>query len=137
MNVVVARTQKQITDNFLVRGLVFVVEQNIDYEIEFDGLDDVCTLFVAYMDDEAVGAARLFHNKVGRVSTLKPYRNQGVASALMEKIESYALKQGMDTLILHAQLYVKEFYLKRGYIAKGDIFQEAEINHIKMIKYLV
>jgi len=134
MKVVVAKTQKEITDNFYVRGMVFVVEQEIDYEIEFDGLDGQCVLFVAYMDEKPVGAARLYQNKVGRVATLKDNRQQGVASAIMTKIEDYALVHDMKRLKLHAQLYIKDFYLKRGYIPEGDIFQEADIDHIKMTK---
>jgi len=136
MRVVVAKTQKEITDNFYVRGMVFVVEQEIDYEIEFDGLDGSSILFVAYIDDLPVGAARLYKNKVGRVATLKKYRKQGVASAIMNKIEAYAIDNNNKELVLHAQLYVKDFYLKRGYVPEGEIFQEAEIDHIKMIKVI-
>jgi len=136
MKVVVAKNQKEITDNFLVRGKVFVVEQNIDYEIEFDGLDDQCVLFTAYMDNVPVGAARLYHKKIGRVATLKDYRNKGVATELMHFIETYSKSIGIDELILHAQLYVKDFYEKLGYIPVGSIFQEACIDHIKMFKKL-
>lgn len=136
MKVVVAKNQKEITDNFLVRGKVFVVEQEIDYEIEFDGLDDQCVLFTAYLDDIPVGAARLYRNKVGRVATLREYRNRGVASAIMKFIERYALQNNMEELKLHAQLYVKDFYEHLGYVPIGEIFQEADIDHIKMIKKL-
>lgn len=134
MKVVLAKTQEEITDNFYVRGMVFVVEQKIDYEIEFDGLDSKCSLFVCYMDGKAVGAARLYKNKIGRVATLKAYRNNGVAKAVMNYIENYAKAIGLHQLKLHAQLYVKDVYLKCGYTPMGDIFQEADIDHIKMIK---
>jgi predicted GNAT family N-acyltransferase len=136
MKVVVAKTQKEITDHFYVRGMVFVVEQNIDYEIEFDGLEGDCVLFLAYMDEVPVGAARLYNNKVGRVATLQSYRKKGIASAIMEQIESYAKENGIEVLVLHAQLYIQSFYEKRGYIAEGDIFQEADIDHIKMTKMI-
>lgn len=134
MKIVVAKTQKEITDNFYVRGMVFVVGQKIDYEIEFDGLDSECVLFSAYMDNLAVGAARLYRNKVGRVAVLEEYRKHGVGKALMEFIEEYAKNNNIKELKLHAQLPVKDFYIKLGYIEKGSIFQEAEIDHIKMIK---
>ena len=134
MNVVLAQNQKEITDNFLVRGKVFVVEQEIDYEIEFDGLDSECKLFVCYINNQPVGAARLYKNKIGRVATLKEYRKKGVAKAVMEYIEVYAKSNGIKELKLHAQLYVKDVYTKCGYKAIGEIFQEADIDHIKMIK---
>lgn len=134
MDIVIAKNQKEITDNFYVRGMVFVVEQKIDYEIEFDGLDGECVLFVAYINGKPVGAARLYKNKVGRVATLKSFRNQGVASAIMKEIETYAKNNLIRKLKLHAQLYVKDFYLNRGYSPKGEIFQEANIDHIEMVK---
>lgn len=132
--VIIAKTQKEILDNVLVRGKVFVVEQQIDWEIEFDGLDKDCVLFVAYMDDKPVGAARLYGNKVGRVATLKSYRKKGVAKDIMNKIEKYALDNHIDLLKLHAQMPVKVFYEKLEYIAEGDVFYEADIPHVKMTK---
>lgn len=136
MKIVVAEKKKEIIDNFLVRGQVFIIGQDIDYEIEFDGLDNECTLFTAYIEETPVGAARLYKNKVGRVATLEEYRKQGVASALMKFIEEYSRNQGLPTLVLNAQLYVKDFYEHLGYIPVGDIFQEADIDHIKMVKEL-
>lgn len=136
MKVVLAENKREIIDNFLVRGEVFVIGQEIDYQIEFDGLDNDCTLFTAYIDDIAVGAARLYKNKVGRVATLKEYRKKGVAGAVMKFIEGYARSNGLNELVLNAQLYVKDFYSHLGYTAVGEIFQEADIDHIKMIKEL-
>ncbi len=134
MEILVATTQEQITDHFYVRGMVFVVEQKIDYEIEFDGLDGECVLFIVYKNQKPVAAARLYGNKVGRVATLKEYRKQGIATALMQFIENYATLHQIEKLKLHAQLYVKDFYIHLGYQPVGAIFQEADIDHIKMIK---
>lgn len=136
MEVLIAKTQKQLVDHFMIRGKVFVIEQNIDWEIEFDGLDDQCVLFNAYIDHKIVGAARLYHHKVGRVATLGEYRKKGVGSALMKFIEEYAKQEGLEYLVLNAQLYIKDFYEHLGYIPEGEIFQEAEIDHIKMKKVL-
>jgi len=134
MKVVVAKTQKELLDNVLVRGKVFVVEQAIDWDIEFDGLDDVCVLFTAYNNNIPVGAARLYKDKVGRVATLKEYRKKGIATLIMNKIEEYALINKIKVLKLNAQIQVKDFYLHLGYIPEGEIFQEADIDHIKMTK---
>lgn len=136
MKVIVAQTKKELVDHFMIRGQVFIIEQDIDWAIEFDGLDDECILFNAYMDNKIVGAARLYQNKVGRVATLKDYRNHGVGTALMDFIEKYAKDHGIHTIVLNAQLYIKDFYDHLGYHAVGEIFQEADIDHIKMIKEL-
>jgi len=137
MEIVIANTKKEIIDHFYVRGMVFVVEQGIDYEIEFDGKDVNSVLFVTYMNGQAVGAARLYQNKVGRLATIKKYRQKGVASSLMDAIEQYAKDNRFQSLVLHAQLYVKDFYIKRGYKVEGEVFQEAGIDHIKMIKHMI
>lgn len=134
MKVQIARTQQELVDHFLVRGYVFIIGQEIDWDIEFDGLDGECVLFNAYLDDKCVGAARLYKTKVGRLATLKDYRKQGVGTALMIAIEDYAKAQGLKQLKLHAQYYAKDFYENLGYKEVGEIFQEADIDHIKMIK---
>lgn len=134
MRVVVAKTQKEILDNCFVRGQVFIVEQKINWEIEFDGLDPQCVLFTAYENNKPIGAARLLKNKIGRVATLQAYRKQGVATLLMKKIEDYAREQGMEELVLHAQKYIEDFYKNLGYVAEGGIFYEADIPHVKMKK---
>ena len=134
MRVVVAKTQKEIIDNMLIRGYVFVIEQEIDWEIEYDGLDNQCILFTAYIDDKAVGAARLYKNKIGRVATLKEYRKQGIGAAVMKAIEDYAKDNLIPYLKLHSQLYIKDFYENLGYIVEGSTFLEAEIEHVLMIK---
>lgn len=132
----IAETQKEIMDHVMVRGKVFIIEQAIDWAIEFDGLDHECVLFVAYFDGKPAGSARLHKNKVGRVATLEPYRKQGVARAIMESIEIYARKHHIPLLTLHAQLYVKEVYERLGYVPKGDIFKEAGIDHVYMEKQM-
>ena len=103
MIVKIAQTQKEIIDNFLVRGEVFIIGQNIDWAIEFDGLDQDCVLFTAYLDDKAVGAARLHKTKIGRLATLSSYRKLGVATAIMIKIEEYAKNNGIKELKLNSQ----------------------------------
>lgn len=137
MKVIIATTKQEIIDHFMIRGKVFIIEQEIDWEIEFDGLDERCVLFNAYIDNTIVGAARLYHNKVGRVATLKEYRSKGVATALMASIEAYAKKEKISPLVLHAQMYVKDFYLHLGYEPVGEIFQEADIDHVKMVKEIL
>lgn len=134
---IVAKTQKEIIDNFLIRGEVFIKGQDIDWDIEFDGLDESCVLFVCYMNNKPVGAARLYKDKVGRVATLDRYRSQGVGRALMLFIEDYAKKSRINTLTLNAQLYIKQFYVNLGYVPQGNIFLEADIEHVKMTKRII
>jgi len=137
MKCVIAKTQKEITDNFLVRGMVFVIEQKIAWEIEFDGLDDRSILFTAYLDDIPVGAGRLYQYKIGRVSTLKEYRKMGIGALIVEEIEKFAKRNKFPFLKLHSQVEVMDFYINLGYEAMGDIFKEADIDHILMKKTMI
>jgi predicted GNAT family N-acyltransferase len=134
MDVKIAKTKDEIIDHYSIRGNVFLMEQNISWDIEFDGLDKQCILFNCYFNDKIVGAARLYKNKIGRVATLRDYRNKGVATTLMKFIENYAKSQNINTLVLNAQLYVKDFYEHLGYTKEGSVFKEANIDHIRMIK---
>lgn len=136
MNVIIATNKKQIIDHFHVRGEVFIKGQNIDWEIEFDGKDHEAILFTCYKDNTPVGAARLLNNKVGRVATISSYRKQGVGKAIMNAIEQYAKDNQIPQLVLNAQCYVEDFYKNLGYNPVGEIFLEADIEHIKMIKII-
>ena len=78
----------------------------------------------------------MHHNKVGRVATLNSHRNMGIASAIMSFIEKDAKDYGVMQLKLNAQLYIADFYIKRGYIKQGETFFEAGIEHIHMTKEL-
>jgi len=127
MNICLAKTKKEILDHLYIRGQVFVIEQAIDYAIEFEGDDHLCV---------PVGAARLKNNKVGRVATLKDYRYHGIGRALMDYVEDYAKQKGIKLLKLHAQKPVEDFYQKLGYVSEGDIFYEADIPHVLMTKKL-
>ena len=136
MNVVIAKDQKTFVDHYLIRGKVFVVEQEIDWALEVDDWDYDATLFVCYDDNIAIGAARLYKNKVGRVAVLKEHRHKKVGRVLMTALEAYAKKQGLKTLELGAQCYIIPFYEKLGYIAYGEVFLDADIEHRMMKKEL-
>lgn len=136
MDIRLAQTKKEILDHLFIRGQVFIIEQAIDYAIEFEGDDALCDLFVCYMDGVPVGAARLKGNKVGRVATLNEYRYHGIGRAMMDFIEDYAKQKGRNVLKLHAQKPVEDFYLRLGYVSEGPIFYEADIPHVLMTKKL-
>ena len=136
MNVVIASDQKTFVDHYFVRGKVFIVEQEIDWTEELDQYDYEATLFVLYDQGKAIGAARLYQNKVGRVAVLKEHRHKKAGSLLMKALEDYAKNKGLKTLELGAQCYIIPFYEHLGYKAYGDIFLDAEIEHRMMIKTL-
>ncbi len=125
-----------------IRVCVFQEEQGVDPVLEFDGYDDNCVHFLAYINEEAIGTARvrcLDENtaKIERLAVLSTARGQGVGTALMKKAIAFIKEQEKyQKIVIHAQVYIQSLYEKLGFEPIGDRFTEADIIHIKMIKYI-
>lgn len=135
----VVESMAEREDAYAVRRTVFVDEQGVDEELEYDEHEDHATHFVAYDGDEPVGAARLREpedglGKVERVAVLESRREQGVGEALMRAVEAEARAGGMTKLKLHSQTRAAGFYRSVGYERRGEEFEEAGIPHVKMYK---
>jgi predicted GNAT family N-acyltransferase len=141
MNCIIARTQEEIFDQILIRKEVFIIEQKVPINEEFDELDKTAIQFIVYDGMNPVGAARFRtidkKGKIERVCVLKEYRKLGVGKLLMNTIENYAMKNtSVDHFYLNAQLTALPFYERLGYIPQGDIFLDANIEHKAMTKRL-
>ena len=140
----VASTEDELEDAFAVRKTVFVDEQDVDEELEWDEYDEPdseAVHFVGYRDGEPVGAARLREaepgvGKVERVAVLKSARGEGWGRRLMEALEIEAENRGFDKLVLHGQTSAEGFYHGLDYETTSDVFDEAGIPHVKMAKEL-
>ncbi len=124
-----------------LRVKVFVVEQNVPLEEEFDGLDDGALHAVAVMGGRVIGTGRLLENghgemKIGRMAVEEGLRRKGAGGLILRFLEEQARQRGAKEVMLHAQTYVKSFYKKHGYIEEGKPFIEANIEHIMMKKRL-
>jgi predicted GNAT family N-acyltransferase len=121
-----------------IREAVFVVEQSVDPEIEWDGLDDVCRQAVAEDENrDAIGTGRLHPSgKIGRMAVMPPWRGRGVGAALMQCLIDAARQEGLDEVYLHAQTRVVGFYERFGFVPEGDEFDEAGIPHRLMRRRL-
>jgi predicted GNAT family N-acyltransferase len=127
-----------------IRREVFVEGQGVSLEEEFDGLDPEAEHFLAYPDDRpgcaAAGTARMrILNgvvKAERIAVLDRARGLGLGRALVEAIESRAREKGLPAIRLNAQVAVLAFYEKLGYVAEGEVFVEADIDHRAMTKRL-
>lgn len=116
-----------------IRTTVFIEEQQVPQDEEWDEYDEVSVHFLAYDGDRAVACGRLMPSgKVGRMAVLKPYRGAGYGMAVLRAIERYARRHSFASLYLHAQSYALGFYERGGYQAYGETFQEASIDHRAM-----
>ncbi len=123
-----------------IREQVFCREQGVPPSMEWDGGDDIATHYLAYLDTEAVGTARLRPKgagvlKVERMAVLMSSRGQGVGRALLRQILANIVGDPSTrgtAVVLHAQTAVSVFYEKLGFVAEGAGFMEAGIPHIAM-----
>lgn len=121
----------------LIRETVFVREQGVPLELEWDGLDPMCRHVLAWNDrGDPIGTARLYQEgqqaKLGRIAVLKAYRGCGVGRSLLRRLLALAQEQGVTEVRLTAQVSAIGFYEREGFQAMGDPFDDAGIPHRAM-----
>ncbi|NUF51009.1 GNAT family N-acetyltransferase [Acinetobacter seifertii] len=117
-----------------IREQVFIREQGIAPEDEWDDFDATAVHFMVYDQEQPIATARLLpQHSVGRVAVLMPYRKQGIGKILMQHIIDYARNQKLPYLKLSAQTYVTAFYEALGFNVQGEVYQDCGIPHIDMI----
>ena len=129
-----------------VREAVFVVEQRIAQELEWDEWDEGSLHAVAYgWSGRAIGTGRLLPpafdaetavGHIGRMAVLETARGAGVGSAILQALMHAAPGYGYAAIVLHAQSYVAPFYARHGFIAEGAEFLEVGIPHVRMRAWL-
>ena len=131
----VEQTNWQISGELLaaIRRPVFIDEQGVPAEEEFDHDDETAIHWLAYgPDGEAMGCARLAGDKIGRMAVKVEHRNKGIGSALMRKMIAYAAANQLASVQLNAQTHALPFYEGMHFEADGDEFMEAGIPHRHM-----
>jgi len=116
-----------------IRKSVFIDEQRVPKELEWDGRDTECTQFLASHNSIPVATARLTPDgQIGRMAVLKDFRGRGFGSQLLAAVIEQAKSAGHQQVFLHAQVNVIKFYLQYGFMAEGDVFIDAGIEHRSM-----
>lgn len=121
-----------------VRETVFIHEQAVPEELEWDGLDPQCAHVLAWNDQgDAIGTARMQANgTIGRMAVLKDWRGRGAGRALLEALLDCAVRQELTRVTLSAQTHAIGFYERAGFHVVGELFIDAGIPHRKMVKEL-
>jgi len=121
-----------------IRRLVFIEEQNVPIELEWDDFDKTATHLLATdkVSGQPIGTARMVIDpskiSIGRMAVLANYRQQGIGSALLNTLVNLATEQGYDNIQLSAQTHATEFYHKLGFEQYGGEFLDAGIPHYAM-----
>ncbi|MFE0174881.1 GNAT family N-acetyltransferase [Streptomyces sp. NPDC059002] len=136
---------------FAVRKEVFVVEQQVPEDLEYDEYDAGAVHVLAVREDGVplgtgrllTGAAAATKNggdvgvgALGRLAVTRAARGLGVGAALVRAIEDTARARGLTAVDLHAQTHALGFYERLGYEVYGPEFPDAGIPHRAMRKSL-
>ncbi len=122
---------------FVIRGAVFVAEQQVPIEEEWDDRDSTAAFLLALVDGNPVGTVRLVDQGdgsglLGRMAVLPAGRGKGTGAALVRAAEDLARESGLERVELHAQTHALGFYERLGYSAHGEEFMDAGIPHLHM-----
>lgn len=117
-----------------VREAVFVIEQKVPIELEWDDLDAVCEHVLAIDNaNRPIGTGRLSPDgHIGRMAVLRSYRGIGVGGAILRLLMAKATSREMPQVMLNAQISALTFYERFGFITEGAEFMDAGIPHRKM-----
>ncbi|MEY9489212.1 putative GNAT family N-acyltransferase [Streptomyces calvus] len=136
---------------FAVRKDVFVAEQGVPEDIEYDAYDAGAVHVLAVREDGVpLGTGRLLHGaaaaaknggdpavgSLGRLAVTRAARGLGVGAALVRAIEDAARARGLTAVDLHAQTHALGFYERLGYVAYGPEFPDAGMPHRAMRRVL-
>ncbi|GGZ31407.1 acetyltransferase [Streptomyces poonensis] len=134
-----------------MRKEVFVAEQGVPEDIEYDPYDALAVHVLAVREDGTpLGTGRLLSGEaaagktggdpavgsLGRLAVMKQARGLGVGAALVRAIEGAARELGLTAVDLHAQTHALGFYERLGYVAYGPEFPDAGIPHQAMRRAL-
>jgi len=121
-----------------IRTAVFIREQRVPEELEWDEFDAVSVHVLAFnAAGQPVGTARLLPDgHIGRMAVLKEWRGQGLGGAMLQKLLQELMKQHRQEARLNAQTSAVPFYEKFGFRVLGEEFMEAGIAHVKMTLFL-
>jgi predicted GNAT family N-acyltransferase len=135
-----ARDAGEVRAALALRHEVFVVEQGVPLEEEYDRHDETALHLVALDAGRVVATCRLVAAgdtaKLGRMAVAAAARGRGIASALLAEAEARARAAGARRIALAAQTTVVALYERAGYSAYGEPFADAGIEHVMMEKPL-
>lgn len=116
-----------------VRTRVFVEEQGISRDDEWDAADSVALHCVAYLQGKPIATGRLLPDAhIGRMAVLREFRNQAIASRVLQALMHAGLRRGDRGFELSAQSSIANLYRKHGFRLVSDPYLEVGIEHCQM-----
>lgn len=133
-----AASEQDMKAAFAIREKVFVEEQRVPRDAEYDAHEDVASHYLATYGGVACGAARWRSTDAGvkleRFAVLPEYRNKSIGAEVLRLVlQDVQAAQPGKKIYLHAQLPAVNFYKRHGFVEDGDMFTECDIQHYKMV----
>ncbi len=135
----IATSDEDVLKVMVVRGIVFIEEQQVDWEGEIDEFEQESVHILGEADGQPVAAGRLRfladgRTKVERIAVRPAWRGRGYARDIVRFMLDHAAEQGTRNYVMHAQVHLQKFYEDFGFHREGDIFVECGIDHITMVR---
>lgn len=125
-----------------IRREVFIQEQHIPADMEWDSADASCLHAIARNRfGLPLATGRLLEHvpgvaKIGRMAVQRAMRGTRIGRQVLDALMAEARRQGYREVLLHAQLSAENFYLRAGFQRRGQPFEEAGIGHVEMVREL-
>ena len=134
-NVKITQVSWHKAENYLreVRQMVFVEEQAVAPDFEWDELDASALHILALFDNQPIACLRIIeYHKIGRMAVLKEWRGMGLGAALLLEAVNICKAHGSTNVCLSAQTHAIEFYRKAGFKVTSVEYCDVHIPHVDM-----
>lgn len=121
-----------------IRQRVFIEEQHVPVDLEWDETDEAAIHLLASLDGQAVGCARVMpEGYIGRMAVLPAWRGKGIGEALLLQAIQMCRQFDVSHARLSAQVHAIGFYQQAGFEVCSEPYSDADILHVDMQLELV
>lgn len=121
-----------------IRQRVFIEEQQVPVDLEWDESDETATHLLASLNGQAVACARVVpEGYIGRMAVLPEWRGQGIGEALLLQAINLCRQLEVTHARLSAQTHAIGFYQQAGFEVCSEPYLDANILHVDMQLELV
>ena len=134
-NVKITQVNWREAENYLreVRQVVFVEEQAVAPDFEWDELDASAIHILTQFDNQPIACLRIIdYHKIGRMAVLKEWRGLGLGFALLLEAVAVCKNYGSKCIHISAQTHAIEFYRKAGFKVTSVEYCDVQIPHMDM-----
>ena len=134
-NIQISQVSWNDAENYLraIRTPVFVEEQAVAPDFEWDELDASALHILALLDNQPIACLRIIdYCKIGRMAVLKEWRGMGLGTALLLEAVKICKTHGSKSIQLSAQTHAIGFYQQAGFKVTSNEYCDVHIPHVDM-----